>query len=1297
MKSMASIQLRLKAVILYLVLAPLMVSAQKYFRSYDKHQGLCDNSVCCVTQDVNGFLWIGTFNGLSRFDGINFCSYFHHEGDSTSISNSVIRALLPTADRVWVATDNGIDYYSFADGQFHHAVTKTKDGKRQRIMGRFNNLVYVDRHIFTITPDGVIYKCKEGDDTFHAVKQHGISYNAITVCPNNRLAVVGPDGVRLLKADGETVIDYLPFHSVVTHLVNIYYSANKQSLFIGYGIGYQSRAVKIVGNKLVASNEKVPAGLMSTVDYGNNTVFGIDGGGVVFDNGSTSVNYNPYNSNICGDAVYSLFVDRQDNLWIGTYRNGLGLNSERFRWFNILNRANHQLSYDIVTAVVPTQDKLYLGLDGGGLEIYDRNTKSHTTFTTANSSLPGNNITSMVRDGNYLWMTIYTKGLVRYSIIDHSMTTYPVPNTRHDAANLWMVVDDGEGHLWLGGPDVFIFDKKTRTMEKVDCNLELHCMGFAFEKDVVWIASRYNGLIKMNRHTKKIIKHYTTKSNDIRLPGDNISFLYLDHDGCLWFCTEHGGFYKMDEKMRQLTSYGAKQGLTDSNVTSMSKDDKGNIVVGTFDGLFILQPHAENFIRLDVDENVAEFTYNSSRVFGSTTFFGTTKGLVYFDVLQIKLPKNIGKVFLQSLELMNNDKRTINLYMTANNTVRLNHDENYFTVKFSSPDFITSNSTQYLCRLVGFDTKWRETVEGKLQYTKIPPGKYQLQVKATSDGRSWTAMRTLDIIITPPWYLTWWAKTIAFILVIVALVQIVRIYRHNLYVKHQMEITEVEKQSESKLNEAKMDFYTSIVHELRTPVFLIMAQIEDILEEGKDPIKSPRAYILDILRNANRLNQLISRVVDFRKVGAENLQLSLKHADVIGFCKSLNDGYVDMLAQKDIAYSFKASDNKIMLDFDSFKLELIISNLVTNAFKYTKSGGHVSFSVVNKADRVEFAVTDTGIGIDEKYRDTIFESFFRSERGKRQSKGDGLGLSYVKNLVELHGGKIDVQTEMGKGSTFTFYLPKQERTEESMTPALISTDTAPQNPAAIYTILIVDDERETVELLERNLRKEFRIEKAYDGEEGLAKAREVLPDIIISDITMPNVDGQELIRNLRADKVLKDVKIMVFTANTAEDAMITALDNGADAYLTKPVSLKLLRMRIDKLMSPASKSMTEITAATDNAPQQRYSKEERQFVVKCRGIIDDNITNPEFNVEMLANKMAMSHSALYKKLKQITGMSLIEFTNDYKIYKAAQMLSHGENNIKLVAEQCGFNDIKKFRSAFKKKLNMTPKEYMERQ
>ena len=504
-----------------------------------------------------------------------------------------------------------------------------------------------------------------------------------------------------------------------------------------------------------------------------------------------------------------------------------------------------------------------------------------------------------------------------------------------------------------------------------------------------------------------------------------------------------------------------------------------------------------------------------------------------------------------------------------------------------------------------------------------------------------------------------------------------------------------------------MTFFTSITHELRTPVFLIAAQLEEFIGRKQSIVNIPSAYLMAMHRSALKINKLISQAIDFRKIDQGKLQLKRQSIDVVKFVGELAGDYDDLLDQKHIDFATVMPEHPVMLSMDGEKVEMCLNNLISNAYKYTNNGGHVVLTITDIPDRVVFAVKDDGIGIVPEARKEIFQSFFRTSRGQAKSKGDGIGLSFVQTLVELHGGEMHLESEVNKGSTFSFYIPKaavdktvgaeaDKQVVDVDTPqepeAVPGTAPLKGNPTATHSILLIDDERETVALLERNLISDFRVLKAYNGAEGLRVAASSLPDIIVCDMMMPQLDGLEFLRALRNDKKLKHIKVIIFTGQTSEEERIAAYDAGADAFITKPVSLKLLRVRIDRLIAESDNA--SLTADISNS-KRTYTKEEQIFLLRCREIIDDNLCNPDFNIDFLAEKLAMSHSTLYKKLKQMTGMSLIEFVNDYKIYKAVQAFKEGQTNVVKVAEMCGFGDIKNFRNVFKRKMQMSPKQFVQ--
>lgn len=1281
---------------LLLVLAATGARGQRYFRSFNKTQGLIDNTVYTICQDRRGFLWMGTPDGLCRFDGVNFEKIDARTDSLTSLSAKIVRHLLADDDGIWMATDDGIARYDFSDERIHRC-PHDDSGVSAPTGYRFNRLIQGRRHLFAVDNYGHVYRY-DGHTQFRLINQHGAQYDALTNGPDSLLIATGPEGLYLLKADGDDVVAKVSMSAPHTSLVNVHYNAARQTAYVGYGIGYASRAFRIEGLTIRPVDEEVPPALMGTANYAGGVVFATDGGGLTFVNGGhRPVSLTPRNSNISGDAVYSLFVDRDDNLWIGIYRSGLNLYSERQRMFSVMNRNNRQLSYDIVTAVVSRPEALYVGLDGGGLEIHPTDGGPVRVLTAANSPLPGDNIVSMVDDGERLWLAVYTKGLVCYSPRDGRMTTVSMPLGDDDANNVWTLCDDHRGNIWVGGPNVFVVKKDDLHVTRLDSLGRADCLALTLNGGCMWVGCRYQGIFQVDLASQRVVAHHTADHGDQNLPADDIALLHTDSEGDLWFCLVQGGLYCREHVSGLLRRIDREDGLDEEHVTSMREDADGNLLVGTINGLYRYARATRTFVHIDIDDVAPEFTYNcNAEGPDGRLYFGTTQGLVSFMPGQICVSHLSNDIYFTSIELMGSEPELRSLFTCSEGEVRLTHHQNFFTVHYAVAELSAPDHVQFSCQLEGLERTWRQMGQTRqVSYTSVPPGSYRLLVRCTDADGQWGQPAVLSITVAPAWYATWWARLLWGMLICAAVVGAVWFYRRELSIKHQMELAEKEKATERKLNEQKMNFYTLMTHELRTPVFLIMTQLEQLLGEGKLVVQAPRTYISDIHRHAIRLNNLVSRVIDFRRVGAAQLQLELRRADVAAYCTQMTESYVDMFRLKDIDYTLQTSVPELWLDFDPLKLDLILSNLLSNAFKYTQPQGQVRLSVSDAPDRVNFAVSDTGIGIDPRVRGHIFDQYFRSERGKRLSQGDGLGLAYVKQLVELQGGRISVESEMGRGSVFTFYIPKQL---SATTPPLPEKDAAmlaptpPTNPAALHSLLIADDDPAVVNLLERNLNTDFLILKAADGEEALNIITERQPDIVLLDLQMPRMDGQELLVRLNTDKALKRTKTIVLTARTAEEDIMKALDAGADAYLTKPVSLRLLRLHIDRLLNTPAEAESPTPVDEKRKP---YNKEEQQLLTRLRQVIDQHMADQDFSINLLAASMNMSHSALYKRLKTMTGMSLVEFINDYKIFKAVQLFQQGETSVEQVCELCGFGDPKNFRSMFKRKMHMTPKQYIQ--
>lgn len=1275
-----------------------VIAIPRSFKTIENYSGLPDNSVNAVCQDDRGFLWMGTANGLACYDGLSFNSFRHSDDDIFSLLNNNVHKVLPVCDGLYVITDGGLCFYSYKSGRFLRCFSSRKNSGLALSVS-FSSIIDVDGSVFVAGSDGHLYASERGNRTKFVQLQHRQSFSVVARYMGNMFLAAGPKGIYLLSDCGKRIVSSCTINDKPTYKQNLYFSKNTNLAYIGNGIGYESSAYSIVGMRILRTLTEVPSDLMAVTDLDRSTVFGIDGKGIIIKNpDGTFEQYNTGNSNLSNDAVYSLLTDRENNLWVGTYRGGVNLSLANSELLYLQNRRNKGLSYNLVTAITHIGDNLYVGLDGGGLNVCNRKTGEITVYTTANSSIPGDNVLTMSKDKDCLWLGIYTKGLARLSLSDNTFTSFPVPNnSRKELNDVWVIKDDGIGNIWLGGGSLYVFNKATEKASLIRTPGLSDCTSMVVRGDCVWVATARHGLFVYNSKSHRLVNRFTADSKANALPTNNIKYIFFDSKGVLWLSSDFKGLYSINLSTKETTSYNIDNGLTCPNVTSIIEDATGCLWMGTNNGLFRFDKVCKTFMRID-EENVSAsvYTYDATYRDGNRIYFGSTSGLLSFNSYLISRRKSYSNVGFLSLELINSDRKKINIYGDHPDDVTLSYNQNFFTIKFSKPEITSPNYVLFSYYLKGFDKEYRTVSNTRsVTYTNVPPGSYDFYVRCTDSHGQWMAPSVLHIVITPPWWRTVWAYLLWAVLLVCVIIVIFRLRLRELNIKHKVQIKEIEKASSDKINTAKIDIYTNIVHELRTPVFLISANIEELITSKAANANVPVSSLYAIQRSSTKLNTLINRIIDFRKMGLGVTKLHLANYDVVELCNSLADDYQNLFEQKEISFTFTSNNSRIMLCFDYDKLTMILSNLLSNAFKYTKDNGSVVFSVIEKSDNVFFSVKDNGIGIVEQMRDTIFESFFRTERGEKQSEGDGMGLSVVKSFVELHGGFIECRSEVDKGAEFCFNIPKRDI--DDVQPAAQQPEPEPEsvvigNPMAIHTILLIDDNNETLDLLGKSLQADFNVIKAHDGEEGFRFASEQNPDVIVCDIMMPNMDGLQLIDKLKKDPHLSQIDIIILTAKTLDEDMIKAFDMGIDAYLTKPISLKLLRKRIDLLLSKEEeKNIVNVIKGV----KKTYTKEEQMFLVRCREIIDSNLENDAFNIDFLADKLAMSHSSLYKKIKTMTDMSLIDFINEYKIYKAVQMFNSGVTNVETVYIKCGFRDAKNFRMMFKRKMNMSPKQYVE--
>lgn len=1279
-----------RIIILITIILIHLTSCAQYFKVFNMDDGLPNNTIKSIVQDKYGFLWLATFNGLSRYDGNSFRNYIHTESEH-SLSGNHIEALCDVSKGILIGSSVGIEYLDYQTNRITECHIKG-----QCIGKMILKFAKVNRSVYAITADGTLIHSVDNNHFFPILAKLLGKVKAIAAIDDNLLAVCSKQEVVLVDISNNHIIQKLSLtnnHSISDDRV-LYYSKLTHTLYLGMGIGSPSIALHIEPNRhMKITGQQIPTSLKCVADWGKNVVFGTDGNGLYIVSNGKMRSVVPTNSNISSDAIHSLFVDKESNLWVGTYRGGLNVYSPQYNWFTTFTLANHLMNYPIVSSVYRCGNVVYAGTDGGGLNICNLKTGRIESMTKSNSGLTGNHILTMTADKQHLWMGVYGRGLHSYDFTTHHIKYHPLVHTSEK--HIWQLADDGLGNIWITGEGVGIYHKQSGRYTRIPSLKGKMFNCIQFRGDVAWLAAD-DGIYKINVFNYKIICHYTHLSY-----SRNIKTLYVDARDKIWFAPDNDGLKYFTEHNRIIHSVGHKQGMECRNIVSITTDNTGQLWVGTENGLFCKQIGTDFFAVFGRKDNMPtpQFCYNSVWQDGRDFIFGTTEGMVMFTPTKMQPTYSKPLICFSSLQLVK-DNVSIALQLQNPKKVDLAYNQNFFRIKFSAPHLVGSSKQQIKYRLQGFEDHWEIANNNReASYTNVPPGDYIFEITVIGESDHNTSLAQLPIHIGKPWYDTWLARLLWLFLIAGSIVGVTRLYIHIQKNKALILQKENEQRILKETDETKMNFFAGITHELRTPIFLITAPLEELLEKGEYPISVPYFYLRRMYNNALRLNNLISQILDIRKLDLNQLNPKLQRVELVEHFKHLSRNYQMLCQQKKIHYSFEPTISEILADMDMEKVELVISNLISNAYKYTRQAGKVNLRISADDTTVRFDVIDTGIGINEEDLKHIFDKYYRADNNNT-TVGDGFGLAFVRKIVDSLGGTVSVKSQLGQGSDFYFILPRKK----SITPAqcILKTNieeletieqvkpTVIPTPVATRQILVIDNEQETIDLLIHIFAPLYNVLTANDGKTGLDIVRTKLPDLVICDLMMPVMDGCEFLQQVKGDNKYSHIPVVMFSASDMEEDELKAFNYGADAYLTKPISISYLRTRVSALLAKGMKTESPLSNI-----KKKYSKEEQVFILQCKEIIDKNLKNPNFGVDFMAQKLCMSHSALYKKIKTVTDKSAVDFINDYRIFIVLKSIENGERNISTMAQNSGFNDVRSFRAAFKARMELSPKQYIK--
>ncbi|MDR1502927.1 MAG: response regulator, partial [Prevotella sp.] len=813
-----------------------------------------------------------------------------------------------------------------------------------------------------------------------------------------------------------------------------------------------------------------------------------------------------------------------------------------------------------------------------------------------------------------------------------------------------------------------------------------------------------------------------------------INYQFVDSKGLVWIATDKGiNIY--DPHKHQFYYIMASDGLPSDEVVSLIEDNDGNVWAGTRNGLaciyrdFSGQRFKSTITYFDVKDGLPSSVCNRNAIFkdkDGIIYIGSTNGYVAFNPREIVFNKNVPKARFTDLLITNQvirpnvkyDGRVIiEKSITDINEITLHYGETNFTILFSALNFIHPEKNKYKYMLEGLDNKWTEITNGigAASYSNLNAGTYKLIVYASNDDNVWSAEPiVLKIEVQPPFWLSWWA----YIIYIIAAAAIIRFFLKYKLNKQKEEYEQAQKILEAnkihEVDELKFKFFTNISHEFKTPLTLILTPLEKLM---KSPASDEQKATMNIMhKNAQNLLEMVNEILDFRKFDLNKMNLNISRGNIIEFTKDICQSFSSLAAEKSIKLTFTTYLQELQMEFDKEKMNKIITNLISNAFKYTEEG-HIDVSIgvselmqsneSSTAKQLTIRVSDTGVGMESEYLDKIFDRFFRIEKAdKNTPSGTGVGLHLVSEYVKLHGGEIEVESTVDKGSVFTVLLPINNSTYKELSSQDVihsgdsgeaergKNETKSVQRANLPLLLIVDDNEDFCEFITSLFIDNYNIVTANDGEEGLRIVLDQLPEIILCDVMMPKMDGYEFCRQVKGDIRTSHIPIILLTAKSSEENRYSGIEAGADDYIAKPFNIDMLTLKIAKIIEKQKKLQSSFRKKIDVAPSDiEITSMDEKFVQKAIAIVEQNIGNADFLVEDLCKEMGMSRVYFYKKTLALTDKTPSEFIRFIRLKRAADLLEKSQMFVNEIAFQVGFNDPKYFRKYFKEEFGVTPNEY----
>lgn len=1324
-----------------IMVATVKADADYQFTKISLEQGLSESTVMDIVQDSVGYMWFATPNGLNRYNGYEVELFRPDWDDSLAVCSRNIRSLcVDSENRIWAGGESGVSYYSYETGYFKNyhlfhseeknTITDIVIDKQHRIW-----LSALNGHLYLYDEDADCFKQITIKPAFTGTEK----INRLADYQNELLVCTSEGLYRLDKKTFQLFRVFIAERAVQCY--NVIYNPNGEIWLAtgGKGIYVLDQKFRVIRNYRSEVNHK--SSLLSNVvrtlqvdKTGNVWIGTFEGLSVLKPKEHSFDNYQAAeydNFALSHNSIRAIYVDRDNGIWIGTYFGGVSYyhkDNIKFRTINTHSTYPFRLNDNIVNSMaMDAKGNIWFGTNDNGLDCWNRSSNQITHY----SSPPVKSMLSM-KDGSLLvgthWGGLY---LYRFDmpgnprIFKTSEKPFSIPDNRVDA-----LLCDYKDSIWVGTYDgLSLFDVKSgefRPFEgdeygnKITSRTILSLLEDSHHR--IWIGT-FNGLNLWHDDRRLLENLKYSEKDSTTLTANEVTCVFEDSKKRIWVGT-CDGLNLFDEVTRTFRRYTVKNsGLRSSFICSILEDEDANLWISTHGGLIRFNPDRDEWLHFFKEDGLPNNQFNHASAYkfsDGTMMFGGLNGVTLFSPQDISYMSN-DTVFFTNLWV--NDKKVqsgdasgiLQKHISQVTGLTLNHNQNIVSVKFSAINFDMNNKVVYQYCLKGLFDKWRNVNGDRITLFDLPVGKYTLCVRTAPTflhgGRE--KISQLDIEILPPW---WWTLPMillyAFSSVAILLV-IFRVIRERIRMHNELQVEKMKQKQLEEVQTRQMQFFVNISHEFKTPLTLIISPIEKLMDMVRNNEWQSRQLKL-VHKNATLLLSLIDQLIHFRKAENGQVKLHVCKGNIISSLSSIYMSFHTFAKGKEITYVFDSPQKEFNMYYDNELLERICFNLLSNAFKFTEVGGKITLRALPKEDYFSISVEDTGRGIPKEQQILVFNRFYCGENGEAVG-GTGIGLTYAKLLAERHYGFIELESELGKGSIFTLNLPLSKdvfATDEitdsdpnkelplmPVSAGIMVEDEKEETAAGASeekraTLLIVDDNLSMIGFLKENLSVDYAVDIAHDGQEALNMIEERSYDLVLCDVMMPKVNGIIFCRKVKQNIKTCHIPVIMLSAKSDVEHQMEGLDVGADDYIAKPFSMKLLESKIQNILN-IRKQLKELYRNSVDVKLDKvaYFSLDQEFLEKASTIIEEHMSDPSFSVETFSEMMAMSRSNLHLKFKAITGGSISDFIRKIRFKKAMDLLESGRYNVAEISVMTGFSTPSYFSKTFKKYYGYLPTEY----